>query len=54
MGTQNYIGPFSHVGPNVEIGSFNIINTNSNIEHESVIGSFNQLAQVQFYAVDVN
>ena len=38
-GYGNFVGPFSHIGPMVKAGNFNIINSHANLEHET-LGSF--------------
>lgn len=44
LGHGNYIGPFSHLGPNVSIGNANIVNSCANLEHEVIIGDYSQVA----------
>ena len=44
IGVSNFIGPFANIGPNVLIGSNNVINSYCNIEHETVVGDFNDFA----------
>jgi len=40
----NYVGAMAHVGPCVSVGRGNIINTQTNIEHETTIGDYNHIA----------
>jgi sugar O-acyltransferase (sialic acid O-acetyltransferase NeuD family) len=44
IGLGNFIGAFVHIGPKVKIHECNIINTSANIEHETQIESFCQIA----------
>lgn len=44
IGVGVFIGPNSHVGPGAAVGDFSIVNTMSNLEHDSKMGSFSQLA----------
>lgn len=42
IGQGNFIGPFAHIGPEVRLGSYNIVNSYANLEHETIVGDFNQ------------
>jgi sugar O-acyltransferase (sialic acid O-acetyltransferase NeuD family) len=44
IGVGVFIGPNSHVGPGATVGDFSIVNTMANLEHDSKMGSFSQLA----------
>lgn len=42
-GYGNYIGIFTHLGPDIEIGNFNIFNDGCRIMHDSKIGNYNHI-----------
>jgi sugar O-acyltransferase (sialic acid O-acetyltransferase NeuD family) len=44
LGMANYIGPFTHIGPEVIVGNCCIVNTCVNIEHQTIVENFVQLA----------
>ena len=40
LGVGIFIGAGAYIGPNVSIGNFSIVNTNSVVEHDSMVGTF--------------
>lgn len=41
IGEGTVVGPFVNIGPNVTIGSFNLINSRCSLGHDTILGSFN-------------